>query len=161
MACIAAFGFALSRQLPPQFPLHRTTAQLEADEVVLEGPARPGVQREGIALALGEPDFECEGARVTDGDTLRCGPLRVRLASIDAPEMPGHCRAGRNCVEGDPHLSKLSLERLIANSSVLCRQTDTDRYGRIVALCMANGRDLSCSQVQAGQAIIRYGELDC
>ena len=31
---------------------------------------------------------------VTDGDTLRIGPERIRLHGIDAPESAQRCRAG-------------------------------------------------------------------
>ncbi len=50
--------------------------------------------------------FICASPIAIDGDTLRCaaGP-RVRLAGIDAPEIPGHCRRGRKCTPGDPAAS--------------------------------------------------------
>jgi len=80
---------------------------------------------------------------------------------IDAPEMPGHCRRGRDCVSGDPFASKSNLERMIAGEPVRCVQTDIDHYDRIVALCSVNGRDLSCAQVGNGFAINRYGALEC
>lgn len=43
----------------------------------------------------------CESLSVHDGDSIRCGPERVRIANIDAPELPGSpkcedCR--RSCV---------------------------------------------------------------
>ena len=49
-----------------------------------------------------------------DGDTLRCGRERIRLLGIAAPEMPGHCRRGRRCVEGDPVASRAALAAAIA-----------------------------------------------
>jgi endonuclease YncB( thermonuclease family) len=105
--------------------------------------------------------FDCENPVVIDGDTLRCGGNRVRLASIDAPEMPGHCRRGRICVSGDPLASKTNLELLITHGPVRCLQTDVDHYDRIVALCDARGRDLSFAQVASGFAVNRYGVLVC
>lgn len=56
-----------------------------------------------LALALA-------GCTVTDGDTIRCGDERIRLLAIDAPELPGHCARGRNCVEGDPVASATNLK---------------------------------------------------
>lgn len=103
----------------------------------------------------------CDKPTIVDGDTLRCGEIRIRLASIDAPELPGHCRIGRTCVSGDPYASTESLRRLIGDQPIKCRQTDTDRYGRVVAFCSAGGRDLSCAQVAGGFAIVRYGSLTC
>lgn len=98
---------------------------------------------------------------MTDGDTLRCGPLRVRLASIDAPELPGHCRAGRVCTPGDPFVSSEHLQTIIAGQPLACRRVDIDHYGRTVAFCSVDGRDLSCAQVTSGNAVVRYGRLSC
>ncbi|WP_254620873.1 thermonuclease family protein [Sphingomonas sp. CL5.1] len=105
--------------------------------------------------------FACDNPRVVDGDTLRCGATRVRLSGIDAPELPGHCRQGRTCVSGDPYASIGNLRRLIGGRPLTCRQTDTDRYGRVVALCSVGGRNLSCEQVRGGYAVRRYAPLSC
>lgn len=98
---------------------------------------------------------------VVDGDTLRCGGTRIRLQGIDAPEMPGHCRPGRDCAPGDPYASSDNLRQLVSGGGMSCRQTDTDRYGRVVALCEVGGVDLSCEQVRSGHAIRRYAPLRC
>ena len=163
VAFIAAFAFALSKPAP-----HTPSAALQAmEQTDIPAASQPEPMPASpepntlASTASRDADFVCDDARITDGDTLRCGALRVRLASIDAPEMPGHCRRGRTCVDGDPYASKANLERLVAGGVVQCRQTDTDRYGRIVAFCAVGGRDLSCAQVQGGHAIIRYGDLAC
>lgn len=103
----------------------------------------------------------CVSPTVTDGDTLRCGSTRIRLSSIDAPELPGHCRKGRECTPGDPYASTENLRRLVKGEAVACRQIDTDHYGRAVAFCSVKGQDLSCAQKQGGFAIMRYGFLSC
>ena len=103
----------------------------------------------------------CVSPRVLDGDTIRCGETRIRLSSIDAPEMPGHCRPGRECTPGDPYASTGNLRSLVSGQAVGCRQVDTDHYGRAVARCSVQGRDLSCAQVEAGFAVKRYGWLSC
>ena len=102
----------------------------------------------------------CQSPDITDGDTFRCAGLRIRLASIDAPELSA-CRKGRVCTPGDPVAAKAYLEGLTRGAVVTCRQTDIDRYGRTVALCAAQGRDLSCAMVAAGHAVERYGVLSC
>jgi endonuclease YncB( thermonuclease family) len=168
---IAAFGFALSKRPSHaafQPPMIDTAVEYPHTAGVPEGlntnPSAPSYSDGETGVpdrSTGADDFDCLDARVTDGDTIRCGALRVRLASIDAPEMPGHCRSGRTCVEGDPFASKASLERLMAAGAARCHPTDTDRYGRIVAFCSVAGQDLSCAQVQGGHAIIRYGDLSC
>ncbi|WP_363738969.1 thermonuclease family protein [Sphingobium sp. LMA1-1-1.1] len=80
---------------------------------------------------------------------------------MDAPELPGHCRPGRECTPGDPYASTANLQSLVSGQAVECRQIDTDHYGRAVARCSAKGRDLSCAQVQGGFAVKRYGSLSC
>ena len=105
--------------------------------------------------------FTCSSPTVVDGDTLRCGTTRVRLQGIDAPEMPGHCRQGRECTPGDPYASADNLRRLVSGGTMSCRQTDTDHYGRVVAICEVGGNNLSCEQVRSGNAVRRYAPLSC
>ncbi len=147
------------------------------------GPSEPGLDHRlseeradtatGDAAALDADDaigsideatndsFACPGAQVVDGDTLRCGAERVRLHGIDAPELPGHCRPGRDCVEGDPFASSDHLRDLAGGSALVCTRVDTDSYGRTVARCTADGVDLSCAQIEAGHAVRRYGFIRC
>lgn len=121
----------------------------------------------GLCAVLVSPSFSvdaepivCHSPDITDGDTFRCSGQRIRLASIDAPELPGHCRPGRRCVEGDPEAAKSYLESL-TRGRVTCRPVSTDHYGRTVARCESDGRDLSCAMVEGGHAIERYGSLSC
>lgn len=109
----------------------------------------------------GPGDFTCSAVSVTDGDTFRCDGRRVRMEGIDAPELPGHCSEGRDCVAGDPFASTSNLRRLIGAAEVVCRTTDTDRYGRTVARCFAGEKDLSCEQVRGGFAEYRYALTNC
>lgn len=90
----------------------------------------------------------------TDGDTLRCGPERIRLLGIDAPELPGHCRRGRRCAPGDPFRSRRLLGEAARGRAVI-RRIGRDRYGRTLALVSVDGRDLSCRQLAAGAAIYK------
>lgn len=100
--------------------------------------------------------FSCAVAYVHDGDTFRCtNGTRVRLSSIDAPEMPGACRPGRQCVPGDPFAAKAVLAGMIAGRTVRCEPVGTT-YNRIAAWCSVAGRDLSCAMVRSGHAIVRY-----
>lgn len=102
----------------------------------------------------------CTHPRIIDGDTLECGGTRIRLAGIDAPEMPGHCRRGRDCVAGDPYEATGALREL-ASGGVSCTPQGTDIYGRTIARCTASGRDLSCAMVSTGHAVERYGGVNC
>lgn len=97
-----------------------------------------------------------------DGDTLTCGSIgRVRLIGIDAPEMAGHCRQGRQCTPGDAEASKAELARMVNRRTVRCVGKSRDRYGRILARCSVFGVDLSCSQIAGGFAVRRYGRIRC
>lgn len=98
-----------------------------------------------------------------DGDALRCkGQTRsMRLYAIDAPEMPGACRKGRQCTPGDPIRSRDYLRAFTFGKRVTYRIVDRDRYGRDVVQAFADGRDLSCAMVKAKMAVQRYGKLRC
>jgi endonuclease YncB( thermonuclease family) len=92
------------------------------------------------------------GCRATDGDTIRCGNERIRLNGIDAPEMPGHCRTGRDCAPGDPFASAASLRRAMTGTLRIDRLKQ-DRYGRTIALVSGSQGDLSCWQLKSGYAV--------
>lgn len=106
--------------------------------------------------------FACASPAAIDGDTLRCAGIgRVRLIGIDAPELAGHCRQGRACTPGDGPAARRALRSLIAGQRVICAQQARDRYGRVLALCNAAGRDLSCAMIARGHAVARYAPLQC
>ena len=95
------------------------------------------------------------GCSVTDGDTIRCQGERIRLLGIDAPEMPGHCRSGRNCAPGDPYASTRSLANAVTGTMAIERFGE-DHYGRTLAAVAGPEGDLSCHQLLRGQAIYRF-----
>ena len=88
-----------------------------------------------------------------DGDTIRCGDERIRLLGIDAPELPGHCRAGRKCAPGDPVASTDHLRALVRMRPLTIRRTGQDRYGRTLAAVYAGSVNLSCRQIELGYAV--------
>lgn len=106
------------------------------------------------------PTLVCSNPRIIDGDTLACNGKRIRLAGIDAPEMPGHCRPGRECVAGDPHAAANAL-RVLVSGGISCTPQGTDAYGRTISRCTAQGRDVSCALVASGHAVERYGGVNC
>ncbi len=118
----------------------------------------------GLILAAAVAgSFTCLLPSAIDGDTLRCAnmPMSVRLAGIDTPEMPGHCRPGRACTAGDPYAARDHLRGLMRWHLVECVDTGSDRYGRIIGRCSAGGTDLSCAMLGSGLAVPRYGSIDC
>lgn len=88
-----------------------------------------------------------------DGDTLRCGRERIRLLGIDAPELPGHCRRGRQCVPGNPVASRAALAAAIARGPATIERRGRDRYGRTLARVRVDGVDLSAHMVRVGAAV--------
>jgi endonuclease YncB( thermonuclease family) len=93
--------------------------------------------------------------KVTDGDTLNCKGRRIRLIGIDAPELPGHCRPGRDCVKGDPFASSGALQRLIQSADLQIVVLGRDKYDRELANVYANGRNVACDLIAGGYAIYK------
>ncbi|WP_310474885.1 DUF1294 domain-containing protein [Sandarakinorhabdus sp.] len=107
--------------------------------------------------------FTCENPSHHDGDNVRCSNLggAMRLQGIDAPEMPGACRPGRRCVDGDPFAARDQLRRLTRGKTLQCVQEDTDTYGRAIVNCTAGTVNISCAMIASGLAEPRYAALDC
>src|SRR3954452_7744490 len=85
---------------------------------------------------------------VVDGDTIKLNGTTYRIWGIDAAESKQACAdgwmAGR---EGTA-----AMLELIKGRTIMCDGKATDRYGRTVALCRADGRDLGAAMVSAGMA---------
>lgn len=84
---------------------------------------------------------------ITDGDTITVldelnQQHTLRLAEVDAPE--------RGQPWGDR--SRQVLSALVFGKSVSVQQTDTDRYGRMVARVFSDGRDVNRAMVEEGAA---------
>lgn len=94
------------------------------------------------------------GQTIVDGDTLKLDGTTYRLWGMDAPETQ------QLCADGWPagRASLSFLRDLTRDKTVTCGGKTTDRYGRTVAICRANGVDLSASMVAAGMALafVRY-----
>jgi len=97
-------------------------------------------------------------AVVIDGDTLTLGAETLRLFGIDAPE------AGQTCTDGagrDYHCGAAAmraLEAMVAGGRIDCTGDERDRYGRLIAICRSEGRDINREMVAAGwaRAFMRY-----
>ena len=105
---------------------------------------------------LGAP-AKCPHPRVIDGDSIACeNGVRLRLSGIDAPEMPGHCSAGRICAPGDPVKSRDALAAAIARHRITYRPIKTDLYGRTVALVYAARVNLNCRQLSTAIYVAKW-----
>jgi endonuclease YncB( thermonuclease family) len=97
-------------------------------------------------------------ARVTDGDSLEIGNVRVRLFGIDAPEFRQLCKdaSGRDYTCGVA--AREALAGLIDGRQVACTPAEGPSYDRVVAVCRVDGTgqdkvDLSEAMVRAGRVI--------
>ncbi len=82
-----------------------------------------------------------------DGDTIKLNGTTYRLWGIDAAEAKQWC--------GDYAAGVIAagaLVTLMKGRSVECEAKTTDRYGRTVAICRADGEDLSKAMVRLGMA---------
>jgi len=107
------------------------------------------------AQSLPEGDATARCKFVCDGDTLKLNGTTYRLWGIDAPEAKEWCgdyAAGLMATD--------TLEMLVRGKTVVCDPKTTDRHGRTVAVCRADGEDLGRSMVQLGMAwsFVRYSQ---
>lgn len=104
------------------------------------------------------PLLLCIAAAVIDGDSIRCRNLgQVRLLGIDAPDHTDSrpCRehfGDHRCDDAGARSAKASLREALKLGPVRVEAVTRDRYGRMVALASAGGRDLSCWQIEHRQA---------
>ncbi|HYD86767.1 MAG TPA: thermonuclease family protein [Vitreimonas sp.] len=86
-------------------------------------------------------------ASVIDGDTIEIHGQRIRLSGFDSPER------GARCGEVNVYQrSALALSDFLAQRTVSCTISDTDRYGRGVGRCSVSGVDLGEHMVAQGWA---------
>lgn len=98
----------------------------------------------------------CVSLSVHDGDSIRCGSERVRIANIDAPELPGSpkCEDRRRsyawCDYRAGEAARVALLRFLSQGRVLIERQGTDPYGRTLATVSVGG-------VDAGEYLIAQG----
>jgi len=101
----------------------------------------------------------CSWLSVHDGDTIRCGRERVRLADIDAPELPDSpkCKDGRRsyawCDFDAGYRSRDALRAFLASGPVALDRQGQDKYGRTLAIVSVNGR--SAGDYLVGQGLAK------
>ena len=107
-----------------------------------------------LAIAAFVMSFPAIAQTVTDGDTIKLNGTTYRLWGIDAAE------SKQDCADGWPagRMASAYLAGLVQGRAVTCEAKTKDRYGRTVALCRADGRDLGADMVAAGMALafVRY-----
>lgn len=100
----------------------------------------------------------CAAPQVHDGDSFRCGAERIRIANIDAPELPGSpkCAARRGATAWCDYRAgaeaRDALRGLIGGRAVTIERQGIDPYGRTLALVSVGGVDVGEWLVQRGLA---------
>lgn len=93
----------------------------------------------GIAIVvvwLNDEEWDRLGPeyQVVDGDSLKQGNLRIRLAGIDAPELDQRCiKDGKGQACGEQ--AKQHLASLLKSKEISCNNAGTDKHGRRLAVC--------------------------
>lgn len=97
------------------------------------------------------------GAKIVsvDGDSLRAANgAEYRLFGIDAPELHQTCSEANGTSWLCGRAAKAKLTTLLKGGNVNCAARATDRFGRVVAVCSAEGvPDLGEAMVRDGYAI--------
>ncbi len=110
-----------------------------------------------LQLRLGQGQPLVGFPRIIDGDSLRLNGQELRLQGIDAPELHQSCTDKNGSPVGCGRQARQALIGLAGQGPVSCDIGKTDRYGRGLARCRANGLDLNAAMVEAGQAV-SYGD---
>jgi endonuclease YncB( thermonuclease family) len=99
-------------------------------------------------------------ARVIDGDTLDIADIRIRLEGIDAPEAGQTCK--RKWIGSWPcgAVATTALARMVENRGVSCEPRSLDKYGRTLAVCFVDGKDINAQMVRQGHAwaFVKYSQ---
>ena len=92
--------------------------------------------------------------KVSDGDSLRSGDLRIRLFGIDAPELKQQCTDQNGVLWGCGSAAQRQLNALIGTDKDLqCSLRAVDRYGRLVMQCFNGSTDIGAAMVRSGHAV--------
>ena len=97
--------------------------------------------------------------RVVDGDTFKIDGTTVRLHAIDAPETDQMCGDSNSPAWACGDWVRTKTREMYEGRIARCVATDTDRYGRTVAKCNVDGRDVGEQLVSNGLAFAyrQYG----
>lgn len=90
--------------------------------------------------------------RVVDGDTLDIGNTRFRLHGIDAPEAGQTCMAAGGGAWPCGKEAIRKIEQMLIHGQVACEPKGRDLYGRTIAICMVEGRNINAEMVSSGFA---------
>ena len=158
LSCVALGGFYTSIGAGPYSGAATlATTASNSGQAALSGGGQSALSGGGqaaLADSGGSGGTLLTVTKVTDGDSLRSGEIRIRIFGIDAPEIRQNCldAGGRAWTCGVR--AKQAMASLVAgHDKVRCEYKDTDRYKRLVMRCHAGGTDLGLALVRAGLAL--------
>jgi endonuclease YncB( thermonuclease family) len=116
-----------------------------------------GLDARGCHTQRSTGEYHCHpgpsgDARVIDGDTIVINGKHIRLQGIDAVESAQTCGRDGGRWPCGRHAG-FALARFIHGRALECRAVDRDDYGRIVAICFADGVDINEWMVREGWAV--------
>ena len=91
--------------------------------------------------------------KIREGDHLQIGNTRIRLGGIDAPAVDQLCLNDKGERWTCGVAARDELIRQFGGKSWICRVRTTDRRGRTVARCEADGEDIQKWMVKNGWAL--------
>ena len=101
-----------------------------------------------VAIAFGQ-------IKVVDADTIVLNEEKIRLYGIDAPETNQNCYINREAWPCGKQATKY-LKNLLKNvslSSLNCKISNKDRYGRSIGLCYIADNNINRDLVENGWAL--------
>lgn len=90
--------------------------------------------------------------RVVDGDTIDVNHVRYRLHGIDSPEIGQSCRSSEGGEWPCGQVALHKMEELVLGKNVTCQAKGNDQYGRVIAICSADGVVLNEAMIASGNA---------
>ena len=108
-------------------------------------------------VAASDRPFSLQGeinvTKVSDGDSLRSGPLKIRLHGIDAPELKQTCTDNSGASWPCGRAARDAMADIAMTAPLRCDLMDVDRYGRLVMRCLAGDTDIAAHLVASGLAL--------
>ena len=90
-------------------------------------------------VAASDRPFSLQGeinvTKVSDGDSLRSGPLKIRLHGIDAPELKQTCTDNSGASWPCGRAARDAMAEIATTTPLRCVLMDVDRYGRLIMRC--------------------------
>ena len=100
-----------------------------------------------------KPPQQSGQAQIIDGDTLSLSGQKIRLYGIDAPEMAQKCLDANHQRYACGQRAKAALQALVDQQPIRCHNKAKDKYGRVVAICLAGSTEINRWMVRHGHAV--------